>query len=60
MKSRRQRMTEASRGIAFQLISALDRITQIIVLFTGFGGSANLKTGDMVQSWIMLELIDPV
>ena len=60
MKSRRQRMTEASRGIAFQLTSALDRITQIIVVFTGFGGSANLKTGDMVQSWIMLELIDPV
>ena len=60
MKSRKQRMTEATRGIAFQLISALDRITQIIVVFTGFGGSANLKTGDMVQSWIMLEHVEPV
>ena len=60
MKSRRQRMTEASRGIAFRQLSEIDKITPIIVVFTGFGGSSNLKTGDMVQSWIMLELIDPV
>ena len=60
MKSRRQRMNDASKGIAFRLLSALDRITPIIVVFTGFGGSSNLKTGDMVQSWVMLEHVDPV
>ena len=60
MKSRRQRMTEATRGIAFRQLSAIDKITPIIVVFTGFSGSSNLKTGDMVQSWIMLEHVEPV
>jgi len=60
VKSRRQRMTEATRGIAFRQLSAIDKITPIIVVFTGFGGSSNLKTGDMVQSWIMLEHVEPV
>lgn len=46
------------KGIAFQTISALDHTSPIIVVFTWT--SDNRKTGDMPQSWILMEYVDPV
>lgn len=61
-------MTERARAMArermiiWQGISKLDNVTPIVVLATydtGKGSSANRKTGDMVQTWILRDDMEP-
>ena len=49
------------RGIMFRSMSALTKTpVEILTVFTGFKGSANRKTGNMVQSYILVADVEPV
>lgn len=49
------------RGIMFRSMSALTKTpVKILTVFTGFKGSANRKTGNMVQSYILVADVEPV
>ena len=47
------------RGIMFRSMSAIDPSTEIFTVFTGFKGSVNKKTGNMVQSYILVADREP-
>jgi hypothetical protein len=49
------------RGIMFRSMSALTKTpVEILTVFTGFKRSANRKTGNMVQSYILVADVEPV
>ena len=48
------------RGIMFRSMSALSPTVEIFTVFTGFKGSRNKKTGNMVQSYILVADQQPV
>jgi hypothetical protein len=58
MKTRRPH--KANGAVVYKGISQLDGITEVVVIVTGLENpTSNIKTGDMLQAWILIENTPP-